>query len=302
MPHAPAHPHEVAIEPPGIARAQHVGVLANPPLDRIDHGVRPVEAAHHQRVEPREPGELHQLRPRELEHEGGHAEAGELGHNQHANPGEPMAAVQQPDRRDLDRQQDGDRHQEHDQRRGRRQRLDGGRGSRLDGLQREERDEDGDDRREPCPQPRLEQEQEGEDHPEDADDSAHFADRLLDRERRIANSEWRIGLYWFTLRYSLLATRLPYIWIDRFSTAMAASLTASVSVGWAWQVRAMSSDEAPNSIATAASAIMLPASGPRMCTPSTRSVLASARIFTNPSVCMLTLARPLAVKGNFPVL
>src|SRR5262249_8103854 len=66
--HAPAHPHEVAIEPPGIARPQHVGVLADPPLHGIDHGVRPVEAAHHQRVEPREPGELHQLGPRDLEH------------------------------------------------------------------------------------------------------------------------------------------------------------------------------------------------------------------------------------------
>ena len=52
-------------------------------------------------------------------------------------------------------------------------------------------------------------------------------------------------------------------------------------------------------MATAASAIMLPASGPRMCTPSTRSVLASARILTKPSVVRLTLARPLAVNGKF---
>src|SRR4051812_27579632 len=35
---------------------------------------------------------------------------------------------------------------------------------------------------------------------------------------------------------------------------------------------------------------------------STRSVFASARIFTKPSVCMLTLARPLAVNGNLPTL
>ena len=34
----------------------------------------------------------------------------------------------------------------------------------------------------------------------------------------------------------------------RFSTAIAASLTASGSVGWAWQVRAMSSEEPANSI------------------------------------------------------
>ena len=38
-------------------------------------------------------------------------------------------------------------------------------------------------------------------------------------------------------------------------------------------------------IATAGSAIMLPASAPTICTPSTRSVLASAIIFTKPSVC-----------------
>src|SRR5215813_8030116 len=93
-----------------------------------------------------------------------------------------------------------------------------------------------------------------------------------------------------------------HIWIDRLPTASAASFTASVRVGWAWQVRAMSSAAAPNSIATAASAIMLPASGPRMWTPRTRSVLASARIFTKPSVCRLTLARPLAVNGNLPAL
>ena len=46
----------------------------------------------------------------------------------------------------------------------------------------------------------------------------------------------------------------------------------------------MSSDEAPYSIASPASAIMVPANGPMICTPSTRSVLASARIFTKPSV------------------
>ncbi len=73
-------------------------------------------------------------------------------------------------------------------------------------------------------------------------------------------------------------------------------------VGWAWQVRAMSSEEAPNSIATAASPIMLPTSGPIMCTPRTRSVLASASTFTKPSVVALTLARAFAVNGNLPTL
>src|SRR4051794_39889198 len=64
----------------------------------------------------------------------------------------------------------------------------------------------------------------------------------------------------------------------RFSTASAASFTASVSVGCAWQVRAISSDDPPNSIATAHSITRLPASGPTMWTPSTRSLVASARI------------------------
>src|ERR1700745_3959039 len=90
--------------------------------------------------------------------------------------------------------------------------------------------------------------------------------------------------------------------IARLATASADSLIASLKVGWAWQVRAMSSDEAPNSMATAASPIILPASDPKICTPSTRSVLASARILTKPSVVRLTRARALAVKGNLPTL
>ncbi len=56
----------------------------------------------------------------------------------------------------------------------------------------------------------------------------------------------------------------------------------------------------PNSMRTQASWIISPASRPIMCTPSTRSVFASARIFTKPSVVWLTLERPLAVNGNFP--
>ena len=46
------------------------------------------------------------------------------------------------------------------------------------------------------------------------------------------------------------------------STASAASLTTSDSVGWAWQVRARSSALAENSIATAASAISSDTRGP----------------------------------------
>ena len=64
----------------------------------------------------------------------------------------------------------------------------------------------------------------------------------------------------------------------------------------------MSSDEPPNSMAMAASAISVPASVPMMWTPSTLSVVASARIFTKPIVVLLALARPFAVNGNLPIL
>src|SRR6266496_2888377 len=81
------------------------------------------------------------------------------------------------------------------------------------------------------------------------------------------------------------------MWIARPSTARAASFSASLNVGWAWEVRAMSSAEAPNSSASAASAIIVPASGPMMWTPSTRSFAASASTLTKPSVSALARAR-----------
>ena len=62
----------------------------------------------------------------------------------------------------------------------------------------------------------------------------------------------------------------------------------------------MSSAEAPNSIASAASAIIVPASGPMMWTPSTRSVAASASTLTKPSVSAFVRARAFAVNGNLP--
>ena len=72
--------------------------------------------------------------------------------------------------------------------------------------------------------------------------------------------------------------------------------------GWPWDERAMSSAEPPNSMAMTASWITSPAWAPTMWTPSTRSVPASARIFTKPSVSALQRARELAVKGNLPTL
>ena len=58
----------------------------------------------------------------------------------------------------------------------------------------------------------------------------------------------------------------------RLATAMAASLTASFRLGCAWQVLATSSLLAPNSIAVASSAMIVPASGPMMCAPRIWSV------------------------------
>src|SRR5262245_34161964 len=158
------------------------------------------------------------------------------------------------------------------------------------------------------PQPRLEQKYERKQNEKRAEQSAHHRSIGHDAsswDQAGLAGAWSGSSLAFRA-YAVTASRAlghqTHMWIDLLPTARAASLTASVSVGWAWQVRAMSSAAAPNSIATAASAIMLPASGPMMWTPSTRSVLASARIFTKPSVCRLTLARPLAVNGNFPAL
>ena len=64
----------------------------------------------------------------------------------------------------------------------------------------------------------------------------------------------------------------------------------------------MSSDVAPNSIACAAWAIIVPATEAIIHTPSTRSVLASAMTFTKPSGSRLVLARLLASIGNLPTL
>ena len=60
----------------------------------------------------------------------------------------------------------------------------------------------------------------------------------------------------------------------RPSVARAASFITSARVGWACDDRAMSSLLAPNSMATAASAIKSPARGPIMWTPKSRSVSA----------------------------
>ncbi len=106
---------------------------------------------------------------------------------------------------------------------------------------------------------------------------------------------------WTAVVSPAMPSQSVQMWIALPSTASAASFMASGRVGWAWQVRAMSSEEAPNSIASAASAIIVPASGPMICTPSTRSVAASASTLTKPSVSAFVRARALAENGNFPI-
>ena len=69
--------------------------------------------------------------------------------------------------------------------------------------------------------------------------------------------------------------KLYYEWICLLSTDNAASFMASENVGCAWQVLAISSELAPNSIAIVISAIISPAWGPIIWTPKTLSVLFS---------------------------
>ena len=59
---------------------------------------------------------------------------------------------------------------------------------------------------------------------------------------------------------------------------------------------------APNSIAKANSAIIVPATELIIDTDRTLSVFASDIILTKPSVSLLTFALELAKKGNFPIL
>ena len=67
-----------------------------------------------------------------------------------------------------------------------------------------------------------------------------------------------------------------YAWMGLSYVAMHASLTASESVGWAWHVRAMSSELAPYSMASTPSAMSSPALLATMCMPRILSVVLSA--------------------------
>ena len=79
----------------------------------------------------------------------------------HAERAQPGAVRQHPQSEKLERQQQQYRHDEDDERGRRRQAIDQGPEARLDGAQRDVRDDPGDDRGEMAPKPRLEQEDEG---------------------------------------------------------------------------------------------------------------------------------------------
>jgi hypothetical protein len=118
-------------------------------LDRIDQLVRPSEPCDHALVEPPEPFQLQQLRPRQVEDERRHAETHHLGEREHA---------EHPETEKFQRKQEHHRHDEHDQGRGRRQVLD----PDLDLAQWDVGDYPPDYRRKVLPQSRLKQEDEGE--------------------------------------------------------------------------------------------------------------------------------------------
>jgi hypothetical protein len=92
----------------------------------------------------------------------------------------------------------------------------------------------------------------------------------------------------------MCSARLP-------DAARQASRKASVKVGCACDMRAMSSAEARNSMATTASAIMSAARGPIICTPRSSSVSRCASTLMSPSVSMLARALPEALKGKVPL-
>src|SRR6266478_3779990 len=267
----PQHPGRPAVA--GAAQG-----LLDSKLDWIDQRRGFCPQRHDKLVEFLKPLHFKQFRPRHVEDESGDADAQEFCQNEGEDGGHPILMGEQPEGDQLQRKQRNHRHDEYDQRHRRRQRIDPLHQPCLEGTQRDQRHEPRHDRLEVIPQPSLDQEDDREQNP--------------DRLKKAAHHDGCPS--------PSFPGDVAHIWIERLTTESAASLIASERVGWAWQVRARSSAEPPNSIRMAASWIISPASRPTMCTPSTRSVFASARTFTNPSVVWLTLDRPLAVKGNLP--
>src|SRR4029077_20665808 len=90
---------------------------------------------------------------------------------------------------------------------------------------------------------------------------------------------------------------LLQMWMAWPSTAIAASMTASLSVGCGWMLRPSSHASPWNSWVSAGSAMSSVALGPTTCAPISEPLLASATIFTKPAVSPWMIARPSAVKG-----
>lgn len=91
-------------------------------------------------------------------------------------------------------------------------------------------------------------------HPRRKASLQHRLQLRLTRQRRIKHVK---GPHLRAFYNHMIAA--DYIWIGLAKVARADSRTASDMVGWAWQVRARSSDEPPNSIRTASSWIISPA-------------------------------------------
>src|SRR5437868_220185 len=239
--HALAQLPNRAQQPRQPARARTSHCLADAQLDRLDHGAGLLAQRNHPAIEFFEPRHLQQFRPRHVEHEGGHAEAEKFCEYENHDRAQPVFIGEQPQPDQLERKQRQYRYDEDDQRHRRRQRIDLLGKPQFEGAQRNPRHHARDHRLEMIPQPRLDQKDQCEQYPQ-------WLQNAAQHERSS------------TIRFN----RTYQIWIARLPTASAASLTASDRVGWAWQVRARSSAEPPNSISTTASWIISPASAPMM--------------------------------------
>jgi len=127
-------------------------------------------------IEPAKPGHLKQLRPGHVEDEGRYAEAEQLGQHQHEDRGEPLTMNQKIDLGELQRQQDDKRDHKHDQHCPRRQPFDQFRETALEPVPRNDVDDRRDQRAQTLPQPRLDQEEQGEQDQERFENAAHGTD------------------------------------------------------------------------------------------------------------------------------
>src|SRR6185312_7436332 len=148
---------------------------------------------------------------------------------------------------------------------------------------------------------------------DDQNPAARDADTLFETGSRIIDHPWpvrdeaisnldSVPTHIHVLHGMMTSCRQFALWIARLSTDSAASCTTSERVGCAWMMRARSSDEPLNSIATTPSPISAETSGPTVGTPRVRSGSACAMIFTRPTPSLMASARPLAANGNEPVL